>query len=145
MQPAVGVPGARIVSAGWLANAVFAATAIPAAVFGGAVLDAIAIGTALVLFFVAIAVFGYAFAVALARTTRGDDVAVASLFFLSGSAPVPVRRTFATIFVVCLAIAAGTAAWEFFSVLVPMLPIGLAGMWAARYGVFPARIPSPRR
>jgi len=139
------VPGARIVMVGWLANALFAATAIPAAIFGGSVLDAISIATSLALFFVAIAVFGYAFFKALARTTRGDDIAVASLFFLQGSAPTPVRRTFAALFVVCLAVAAGTAAWEFFSVLVPMLPIGLAGMWAARYGTFPPRVPAPRR
>ena len=42
-------------------------------------------------------------------------------------------------------IAAGTAAWEPFGVLVPMLPIGLAGIWAARHGTFPPRPPAPRR
>jgi hypothetical protein len=139
------VAGAGIVTFGWLANAVFAATAVPAAIFGGSVLDDVAIGTALVLFFLAIAVFVYAFALALARTTRGDDIAVASLFFLQGSAPPAVRRTFTAQLVVCLAIAAGTAAWQFFSVLVPMLPIGLAGLWAARYGTFPPRVPAARR
>ncbi len=139
------VPGAGIVTFGWVANAVFAATAVPAAIAGGSALDDAAIGTALVLFFVAIAVFVYAFALALARTTRGDDIAVASLFFLQGSAPLVVRRTFAVLFLVCLAIAAGTAAWQFFSVLVPMLPIGRAGLWAARYGTFPPRLPATRR
>jgi hypothetical protein len=139
------VPGGGIVTFGWVANLVFAATAVPAAIVGGATLDDVAIGTAIALFCVAIAVFVYAFARALGRTTRGDDIAVASLFFLQGSAPVPVRRTFTALFLVCLAIAAGTAAWQFFSVLVPMLPIGLAGLWAARYGTFPPRIPTVRR
>jgi hypothetical protein len=45
-----------------------------------------------------------------------------------------------------MAITVGTAASEPFGVLVPMLPIGLAGVWAARYGVFPPRPPArPRR
>ena len=41
-------------------------------------------------------------------------------------------------FLVCLAITAGTAAWEPFGVLVPMLPVGLAGVWAARLRHVPA-------
>ena len=95
---------------------------------------------------VATLAFVYAFAVGLARSSRGDNVAVANLFFLQGSAPRPVRRTFLWIVLVCLAITVGTAAWEPFGVLVPMLPIGLAGVWAARYGVFPPRVTTtPRR
>ena len=58
------------------------------------------------LFFVAIGAFVYAFAVAVARSTRGDNVAVANLFFLQGSAPKRVRRDFLVLFLVCLAIAA---------------------------------------
>jgi len=42
-------------------------------------------------------------------------------------------------FLVCLAIAAATVVAEPFGVLVPMLPPGLAGMWAARHGQFPPR------
>ena len=81
-----------------------------------------AIGVALLLFVVAIGAFLYAFGVGVARTGRGDNVAVANLFFLQGSAPKPVRRTFLVMFLVCLAITVGTAAWEPFGVLVPMLP-----------------------
>ena len=72
-------------------------------------------------------------------------ITVGSLFFLQGSAPKPVRRNFLLMFLVCLAVTVRTAAWEPFGVLVPMLPIGLAGMWAARYGVFPPRLPSTPR
>ena len=89
--------------------------------------------------------FVYAFALALARSTRGDNVAVANLFFLQGSAPKPIQRKFLWLFLVCLAITVGTAAWDPFGVLVPMLPVGLAGMSAARYGVFPPRPVAPRR
>jgi hypothetical protein len=136
--------GPRIVLGGWVANALFAVTAIPVAL-GLDDIIGVAIGVALLLFLVAIGAFVYAFGVGVARSGRGDNVAVANLFFLQGSAPKPVRRTFLFMFLVCLAITVGTAAWEPFGVLVPMLPIGLAGVWAARYGVFPPRIPNPPR
>jgi len=136
--------GRGIVRTGWAANVVFAVTAIPVAL-GVDDLIGVAIGVALLLFLVATGAFVYAFAIGLARSSRGDNVAVANLFFLQGSAPKPVRRTFLWLFLVCLAITAGTAAWEPFGVLVPMLPLGLAGVWAARYGVFPPRVTTPPR
>jgi hypothetical protein len=138
--------GRGIVATGWIANALFAITAIPVAL-GVDDLLGVAITVSLVLFLVSVGVFVYAFAVGLARSTRGDNVAVANLFFLQGSAPKPVRRKFLWMFLVCVAITVGTAAWDPFGVLVPMLPVGLAGMWAARYGVFPPRpatTPRPR-
>jgi len=138
--------GRGIVWFGWGANVLFAITAIPVAA-GVDDLLGVAITVALLLFLVSVGVFVYAFALGLARSTRGDNVAVANLFFLQGSAPKPVRRNFLLMFLVCLAITVGTAAWEPFGVLVPMLPVGLAGMWAARYGVFPPRpttTPRPR-
>ena len=137
--------GRGIIAFGWIANALFAVTAIPVAA-GVDDLIGVAIGVALLLFLVAVIVFVYAFALALARSTRGDNVAVANLFFLQGSAPKKIKRTFLWMFLVCLAVTAGTAAWEPFGVLVPMLPVGLAGLWAARYGVFPPRpVAQPRR
>lgn len=137
--------GRLIVAVGWIANVVFAATAIPVAL-GADDLLGLAIAVALLLFLVSVGLFVYAFAVALARSSRGDNVAVANLFFLQGSAPKPVRYRFLWMFLVCLAIAVGTAAWEPFGVLVPMLPVGLAGVWSARYGVFPPRpVAQPRR
>ena len=136
--------GRGIIVSGWVANVIFAVTAIPVAAGVDDMLG-LAIGTALLLFLVSVGVFVYAFLLALARSSRGDNVAVANLFFLQGSAPKPIKRQFLWMFVVSLAIAAGTAAWEPFGVLVPMLPLGLAGMWAGRYGVFPPRPPAPRR
>ncbi len=130
--------GRGIIASGWLANVLFAATAIPVAV-GVDDLLGVAIGVALLLFLVSVFVFVYAFALALARSSRGDNVAVANLFFLQGSAPKPIKRKFFWMALVCLVIAVATVAWDPFGVLVPMLPVGLAGMWAARYGVFPPR------
>jgi hypothetical protein len=139
-------PGRSILVAGWIANAMFAVTAIPAAIVQGDAIEGVAIAVALLFFFVAIGTFVYAFAIAVARSTRGDNVAVANLFFLEGSAPKRVRRDFLVLFLVCVAIAAATAAWEPFGVLVPMLPVSLAGVWAARHGKFPPRPPAtPRR
>jgi hypothetical protein len=140
-------PGRAIVRMGWLANMVFAATAIPAAITSDDAVVAAAVAVALLLFFLAIATFVYAFALAVARSARGDNVAVANLFFLQGSAPRAVQRDFLWMFLACVAITAGTVAWEPFGVLVPMLPISLAGVWAARHGTFPPRPPtaSPRR
>jgi hypothetical protein len=137
--------GRGILGFGWFANALFAVSAIPVAA-GVDDLLGVAIGVALLLFLVSVGVFVYAFAIALARSTRGDNVAVANLFFLQGSAPTAIKHKFFWMFLVCLAITLGTAAWDPFGVLVPMLPVGLAGMWAARYGVFPPRpVAQPRR
>jgi hypothetical protein len=130
--------GRGIIASGWIANVLFAVTAIPVAA-GVDDLLGVAIGVALLLFLISVVVFVYAFALALARSSRGDNVAVANLFFLQGSAPRPIKRAFLWMSLVCLAITVGTVAWEPFGVLVPMLPVGLAGMWAARYGVFPPR------
>ena len=113
-------------------------TAIPAALGVDAMLD-VAIGVSLVLFLIACGAFLYAFGVGIARSARGDNVAVANLFFLQGSAPRDVQRTFIAMFVVCLVIAVATIVNEPFGILVPMLPPGLAGVWAARHGSFPPR------
>lgn len=138
-------PGRGIFVTGWVGNGLFALTAIPVAL-GADSLLVVAISVALLLFLVAIGAFVYAFVGGLARSAQGENVAVANLFFLQGSAPRPVRRDFLVLFLVCLAVAAATAAWEPFGVLVPMLPLGLAGVWAARYGVFPPRaVPGGRR
>ena len=131
-------PGRAIVRAGWTANLLFAVTAIPAALGVDPMLD-VAIGVSLVLFLIACGAFLYAFGVGIARSARGDNVAVANLFFLQGSAPRDVQRTFIAMFVVCLVIAVATIVNEPFGILVPMLPPGLAGVWAARYGRFPPR------
>jgi hypothetical protein len=143
MTGAAPPPGRLIVRAGWAANVVFAGTAIPAAITSDDAIVAVGIVVALLLFFLAIVAYIYAFAVGVSRSARGDNVAVANLFFLQGSAPRTIQRDFLWMFLACVAVTAGTIAWEPFGVLVPMLPIGLAGVWAARYGTFPPRPPTP--
>ena len=130
--------------AGWVANALFLVTAVPSAAGVDAFVGP-AIVVALALFLASLVAFAYAFVVAAARTADGDDVVVSNLFFLQGSAPTPVRRQFLAVFLVCTVIACATVVWAPFGILVPMLPIGLAGVWAARHGTFPPRLPPTRR
>ena len=130
--------------AGWVANALFLVTAVPSAAGVDAFVGP-AIVVALALFLASLVAFAYAFVVAAARTADGDDVVVANLFLLQGSAPTPVRRQFLAVFLVCTVIACATVVWAPFGILVPMLPIGLAGVWAARHGTFPPRLPPTRR
>jgi hypothetical protein len=138
--------GRSIMVWGWVTDALFAATAIPAAFLDSDVAKGVGIAVSLVLFFAGTILCAYAFGKGLARSARGDNVAVSNLFFLSGSAPESVRRQFLWIFVVSFVVTCVTASGlDGFSVLVPMLPIGLAGTWGARHGVFPPRPPaSPR-
>lgn len=137
--------GRGILVAGWAANCVFLVTAVAGALTTEGFVGAIAIATDVALFFAAVTAFVYAFVIAVARTTRGDNVVVGNLFLLQGSAPRAVQRHFLALFLVCVTIAGATAAWEPFGVLVPVLPVGLAGVWAARHGRFPPRPPSAMR
>ena len=136
--------GRSIIVSSWAANAVFALTAIPFAL-GVDDVEGVAIATALVLFGFSLVVWVWAFGVAFARSARGEDLAVASLFLTVGGAPVDVRWQLFGAFGACLLVTVATAAADPFGVLVPMLPFGLVGLWAARHGVFPARpAPKPR-
>jgi hypothetical protein len=130
--------GRGIVWTTWVANGIFAATAVPAAL-GVDALDGVALGVALALFAVSIPVWIYAFGRAVARTAQGDDIVVASLFFLQGSAPPRVQRSLLAGVAVNVVIAGATAAANPFGVLVPMLPLGLTGLWGARHGTYPPR------
>jgi hypothetical protein len=132
------VPGRAIVIASWLGNAVFACTAIPAAA-GVDALETPALIIELTLFFASIVVWLWAFGAAVVRSAQGDEIVVANLFLVQGDVPRAVRiQLFASV-ILSVAIAAGTAAADPFGVLVPMLPLGLCGLWGARHGSFPAR------
>jgi hypothetical protein len=130
--------GRRIIAVSWASNVVFALTAVPAAL-GVAAFDPVAAATALVLFAVSLVVWVWAFAVAAARSTQGDDIAVGNLFLFEGDAPKVVRRHLFGSVALSLATTALTAKADPFGVLVPMLPVGLVGLWGARHGVFPRR------
>lgn len=130
--------GRRIVVTSWVAVALFAVTAVPAAA-GASFLDGVALGVAAALFVVGIAVFVWAFGAALVRSANGDDIVVASLFLAQGPAPRPVRVQLYAALVASVVLAGATGANDAFGILVPMLPVGLIGLWGARHGTYPPR------
>ena len=132
-------------TASWAGDVAFAATAIPVAV-GVDAFDSVAVAVALVLFFVSLPVWTWAFVVAASRSAQGDDIVVANMFGTIGGAPRDVRLHLFGALGVCVVVAAASAAADPFGVMVPMLPLGLVGLWAARHGTFPPRrAPGTRR
>lgn len=148
----VSEPGGRIVLWSWVATALFTVVAVPVAL-GASALEDVAIGVSLALFAVSLVVWLYAFGLAVVRSSRGDDITVPSLFFLaSGAAPQLVRRHLMVALAVSVVVAIATVKANPFGALVPMLTLGLPGLWAARHGTFPprkgfdpARTSAPRR
>ena len=116
----------------------FAATVIPDA-FGLKAFDDVAAGVALTLFLASLPIWFYGFGLAVVRSSRGDDIGVGGLYFLSGSAPTDVRRWLLGALGISVVLAFGTAWANPFAVLEPMLPLALVGLWAARHGEFPVR------
>ena len=131
-----------MIRASWLGTAVFTVTATAGAIDPHLFLLP-AVVVSLCLFFAGLVVFGWSFAVAVSRSRR-DEISVAGLYALSGSAPTPVKvRLFGSL-VVEVVVALTTAGVRVnsplaFGVLVPLYGLALAGLWSARYGTFPPR------
>jgi hypothetical protein len=139
LEPPARTAGSRIVTWSWATTAVFAAVALPFAL-GVSAFEDVAIAFSLALFAVSLGVWAYAFGLAVVRSSRGDDISVPALFFLaSGAAPAGVRRHLLGSLAVACVIAVVTVRANPFSALVPMLTLGLVGLWAARHGTFPLR------
>jgi hypothetical protein len=132
------VTGRRIVVGAWATLGVFAALAVPHAL-GVHALDTTMTGVSLALFAASIAVWAYAFGLAVVRSARGDDIVVSSWVFLTGSAPSDVRRALLGAAAASVALGLATAWANPFGVLVPMLHLGLAALWGARHGTYPLR------
>jgi hypothetical protein len=132
------VNGRNIVLASYVTLGLFVVTIVPDAA-GLNAFDNLSTIVALGLFLVSLPIWCYAFGLGLVRSSRGDDVNVSNLFFLTGSAPADVRRPLIAVAVVSVVIGFATAWANAFAVLEPMFPLALLPLWAARYGVFPAR------
>ena len=132
-------PGWRTITWSWGTTALFTAVAVPVAL-GVTALEGVAIAVSLTLFAASLVVWTYAFGLAVVRTTRGDDVTVPGLFFLSaGAAPRAVRRHLLASLAVSVVVAMATVKANPFGALAPMLALGLPGLWGARHGTFPPR------
>ena len=79
-----------------------------------------------------------------AQRSRTEELSVAGIWFLSGSAPGPIRAWLLgclAVEVVAALVAASVRPYTAvaFGVLVPMFGLGLSGLWAVRSGTFPPR------
>lgn len=130
--------------ASWWGTALFAVTAVLAAVAPDPPFEVPALAVAVLLFLAGCVSFAAAYARAVTRS-RHELIGVAQLFFLSGGiAPPDVRRSLLGAFAVQVAVALGTAIARPYSslaagTLVPMFGLGLSGLWASRHGTFPPK------
>jgi hypothetical protein len=143
-----GRPGWWIVVSSWVGTAVFTASAVLAATVrfdpdldppgdvAGAVIALVIFAIGCVLFLAALYLG--------AQRSREAEMSVGSWFFLTGVAPRDVRWHLMGSLAVEVVVALATAGARpystlAFGILVPVFALALAGIWGARYGVFPPR------
>lgn len=124
------------------ATVAFTIAAVVATIFPGPLRIPFAVFSC-TLFAVGTIAFLWAYGKAIERS-REQDVSVAMIYGMSGVAPRAVRLRFHLLTFVQSAVAIATASIrpftaQAFGILVPMLGIGLAGLWAARNGSFSER------
>lgn len=140
--------GDPIIRASWTGTVAFTVGTVLGVVAPGT-LKWLGFAVSLALFVIGCVVFVWAFALAVQRS-RTDEIVVAGLFFLSGSAPSDVRTQLLGSLVVEILVAFGTAAARPYTVaataiLAPVYALALCGLWAARHGTFPPRKPPEQR
>ena len=143
--PAAGTeapPGSVLVRASWAGTAVFVAAAAAGAADPDPFESAVTL-VAVVLFAVGVVAFLWAFFRAAGRS-RTEELSVAGVWFLSGSAPPGVRRALLSSFAVQVVVSVAAASIRpftevAFGVLVPVYGLGLSGAWGAAHGTFPPR------
>lgn len=152
--------GRLVVRANVAATGIFAISAILAAVIFDGVAKVQGVVVALVLFSGGVVAFIWGYWTAVQRS-RTHEMSVAELYFLLGSAvPGRVKKVMNSCLLAQTAIALATALARgstpstgveggsspgstlAFGVLVPLLGLGLNGLWAATHGNFPPRRPA---
>jgi len=139
--------GASIVRASWIGTAAFGIGTVLGVVAPDQ-LQWLGFAVSLSLFIAGCCVFAWSFVIAGSRS-RTDEIAVASLYLLSG-APSEVRAQLFGSLAVEVLVAFGTAAARPYTIaataiLAPVYGLALCGLWSARHGTFPPRRPAPRR
>jgi hypothetical protein len=140
----LALPSDPIVRAAYVGTAVFTVVAVLAAATNA---DPIVVATVLV-DLVLFAIGCVAFVLTLLRAadrSRTDELSVAGIWWLTGSAPAPVRRQLLGVFGVEVLVALVTASVRpftglAFGILVPTYGLGLVGLWAVRLGKFGPRV-----
>jgi len=152
-EPFAQIPhvGRLIVQTNVVLTVAFIVTSLLAAIVFDQPWKSVAVITSLVCFTVGVVAFLWGYWTAVQRS-REDEIGVAVLYFLmDGVAPLPVSRLMNTLLGVQCAVALGTALSRpstdgkpgstlAFGILVPMLGLGLSGLWGAVHGTFRPRI-----
>ena len=135
-------PGRGIVVASWVCFAIVAIVVVPLAL-GLDALESTVVIVSLLSFGFGFLLWIVAFFAALARTARGDDIAVSTWVFLAGSAPTAVRNNLMLAAGLTLGLAVATTGVSPFVWLTNLLPLAFAAWWGARHGTFPPRPQRP--
>ncbi len=148
--------GLVIVRVNAVLTAVFVVTSLAAAVVFDDPWKQVAVGTSLACFAVGVVAFLWGYWNAVQRS-REDNIGVAALYFLLGGiAPKGVARRMNTLLAVqtvwsiATAVARGSTdgtpgSTLAFGILVPMMGLGLNGLWGAFHGTFEPRAAPGRR
>ena len=143
--------GRAIIQINALLTVVFIVTSLVAVVVFDQPWKAIAVTVCLVCFSVGVVAFLWGYWTAVQRS-REDEISVAALYFLvDGAAPSRVSRILNGLLLVQVVVAIATAIARSstdgkagstlaFGILVPMMGLGVNGLWASAHGKFSPRI-----
>lgn len=133
--------GSALIRLSWAGTVTSCVASVVNAVTGDRNSYALSAGPGLVMFAVGSGVVLVAFALAVERS-RQEAIGIGGLYFLAGSAPRSVQISLLASLVVQSTVPLAVALvrpFTAFGVLAPMWALGLAGLWGARHGRFPAR------
>lgn len=133
-------PGAGIICLDGLGTAAFVAVTAVAAAWRRDAADLASLAVSGVLFVGGCVAFTVGFLRAVGRS-RTEDVDIAGVVYLTGSAPRPVRRALLGLWFLQIGVATASvfAVQPPFGVMAPMWGIGLITVWASQHGTFPPR------
>ena len=140
----ISLPDDAIVRASYLGSALFVVVAVLATVTNADPIVVVSVIVDVVLFAAGCVAFVLTL-VRAAERSRTDELTVAGIWWLTGSAPAGVRRQLLGAFGVEVVVALVTASVRpftglAFGILVPTYGLGLVGLWAARLGKFGPRV-----
>ena len=141
------IRGVGLLRLSWLVTAIFTVLAVAAVLVDPLV--PLFVVVSLLMFAVGCAVFVLAFLRAVDRS-RTETIGIGGLFFGAGTAPGRVQAVLMGSLAVEVVVAVAVAILRpytalAFGTLAPMYGLGLAGLWVALFGVFPARAPELTR
>lgn len=138
-------PGRTLIRLDALGTALFVAVSLVASLTDADAVQVANLAVSGILFLAGSVAFTVGFLRAAGRS-RTEDVDIAGVVYLTGSAPRPVRRLLLGLWFVQIGVAAATVFTVAppFGVMAPVWGIGLITAWGARYGAFPPKPPEDR-